>query len=203
MIAAVTPTPASLILASTSRYRQELLARLRLPFAIESPEVDEAALSGEDPQALARRLAVAKAHAVAQRHPQALVIGSDQVATLDGVTPIGKPGGPQGAREQLRAASGRTMRFHTALCATRAADGFERVDCVDTRVRFRRLDEAEIERYIALEEPWDCAGAAKSEGLGIALLEAIDGDDPTALVGLPLIALGRMLREAGLSPLRG
>ena len=194
--------PAALILASTSRYRQELLSRLRLPFQVEAPGVDESARPGELPAAIALRLAAEKAHAVARRHPHALVIGSDQVATLDGTTAIGKPGGHAGALAQLRAASGRTMHFHTALCVTRLSDGFDQRASVTTRVRFRRLDDADIEHYLQLEQPWDCAGAAKSEALGIVLLEAIEGEDPTALVGLPLIALARMLREAGLSPLR-
>lgn len=196
----MTSTP-PLILASTSRYRRELLGRLALPFEVEAPGVDEAGRPGEPPQAMVLRLAAEKAAAVSRRHPEALVIGSDQAATLDGRTAIGKPGGRERAREQLRAASGRTMQFHTALCVMRQSDGFdERADVV-TRVRFRRLDDAEIERYLEIEQPWDCAGAAKVEGLGIALLEAIEGDDPTALVGLPLIALARMLRGAGMPPL--
>jgi len=198
-----TASSSSLILASTSRYRRELLSRLGLPFAIEAPEVDESAQPGEPPEALALRLAGEKAHAVARRHPQALVIGSDQAATLDGAIAIGKPGSHERAREQLRAASGRTMEFHTALCVAREADGFDERANVSTRVRFRRLDDAEIERYLQREQPWDCAGAARVEGLGIALLEAIEGDDPTALIGLPLIALTGMLRRAGLSPLGG
>jgi len=198
-----TASSASLILASTSRYRRELLSRLGLPFAVEAPNVDESAHPGERPAALALRLAGEKAHAVAHRHPQALVIGSDQAATLDGAIAIGKPGSHERAREQLRAASGRTMEFHTALCLTREADGFDERASVGTRVRFRRLDGAEIERYLQLEQPWDCAGAARVEGLGIALLEAVEGDDPTALIGLPLIALTGMLRRAGLSPLGG
>ena len=192
------PTAAtSLILASTSRYRRDLLARLGLPFTVEAPGIDESARPGERPDALALRLAAEKAHAVARRHPAALVIGSDQAATLDGAIAIGKPGNHERAREQLRAASGRTMDFHTALCVARASDGFDERASVATRVRFRRLDEAEIERYLLREQPWDCAGAAKAEGLGIALLEAIEGDDPTALVGLPLIATARLLRAAG------
>lgn len=196
------PTAAtSLILASTSRYRRDLLARLGLPFTVEAPGIDESARPGERPDALALRLAAEKAHAVARRHPAALVIGSDQAATLDGAIAIGKPGNHERAREQLRAASGRTMDFHTALCVARASDGFDERASVATRVRFRRLDDAEIERYLLREQPWDCAGAAKAEGLGIALLEAIEGDDPTALVGLPLIALTRMLRHAGMPPL--
>lgn len=199
----MTRSTAPLILASTSPYRRELLARLTSRFEVRAPGVDETPRSGETPAETARRLALEKALAVAARHPQALVIGSDQAATLDGVASIGKPGNPERAREQLRAASGRTMDFHTALCVTRRADGFDERACVTTRVRFRRLDDAEIERYLQLEQPWDCAGAAKAEGLGIVLLEAIEGDDPTALIGLPLIALTRMLRHAGLSPLGG
>ncbi|MGE3863882.1 MAG: Maf family nucleotide pyrophosphatase, partial [Burkholderiaceae bacterium] len=195
------PARSGLILASTSRYRRELLQRLRLPFSVESPQVDETALPGETPSQLALRLAAAKARAVAQRHPTALVIGSDQAATLDDRLAIGKPGSHENAVAQLRAASGRTLRFFTAVSLQRQDDGFEATELVETRVRFRRLDEAEIERYLRLEQPYDCAGAAKAEGLGIALLEAIDGDDPTAIIGLPLIALGRMLRQAGCSPL--
>jgi septum formation protein len=190
-----------LILASTSRYRRELLARFGLPFGVEAPGIDESARPGELPPALALRLAGEKARAVSLRHPDALVIGSDQTATLDGVAAIGKPGDREGARAQLRAASGSTLHFHTALCVTRRSDGFERTAQAVTRVRFRRLDDAEIERYVTLEPAFDCVGGAKAEGLGIALLEAIEGDDPTALVGLPLIALATMLRAAGLSPL--
>lgn len=191
----------SLILASTSRYRRELLVRLGLPFDVEAPGVDESPRPGELPPALALRLAGEKARAVSLRRPDSLVIGSDQTATLDGVVAIGKPGDRAGAREQLRAASGRTLHFHTALCVTRRCDGFERSAQALTRVRFRRLDDAEIERYLTLEPAFDCVGGAKAEGLGVALLEAIEGDDPTALVGLPLIALSAMLRAAGVSPL--
>lgn len=190
-----------LILASSSPYRAELLARLRLAFTVEAPAIDETPRPGEAPRALALRLAVAKARAVAAHHPFALVIGSDQVATLDGTGVIGKPGDHAGARAQLHAASGRTMHFHTAVCALRVHDSHFASTVVDARVRFRRLEPHEIERYLALEQPWDCAGSAKVEGLGIALLEAIDSGDPTALVGLPLIALAAMLREAGVSPL--
>lgn len=192
---------ARLVLASTSRYRRELLSRLTACFDVESPGVDETARAGESPQALSARLALEKARAVAHRRPHALVIGSDQCATLDGATVLGKPGDHEGALEQLRAASGRTMVFHTAVAAVREADAFCRQALVQTRVRFRRLDEAEIESYLRIEQPYDCAGSAKAEGLGIALLDAIEGDDPTALIGLPLIALTRMLREAGVSPL--
>lgn len=195
------PAPARLILASTSRYRRELLSRLTADFGVESPEIDESARDGELPAELAQRLALDKAAAVATRFPDALVIGSDQSATIDGVEPIGKPGDFEGARAQLRAASGRTMHFHTALAAVRTVDGFSEQALVGTRVRFRTLTEGEIDAYLHKERPYDCAGSAKVEGLGIALLEAVEGDDPTALIGLPLIALSRMLRKAGLSPL--
>lgn len=193
--------PAALILASTSRYRRELLSRLTTAFAVESPEIDEAAHEGELPAELAQRLALDKAAAVAERFPEALVIGSDQSATIDGIEPIGKPGGFEEARAQLHAASGRTMHFHTAIAAVRAIDGFREQTLVGTRVRFRTLTDSEIDTYLHSEQPYDCAGSAKAEGLGIALLEAIEGDDPTALIGLPLIALTRILRKAGLSPL--
>lgn len=187
-----------LILASTSRYRRELLARLVPAFDVVAPGVDESALPGEAPRAQAERLALAKARVVADAHPAAIVIGSDQVATLDGVTPIGKPGTHARAFAQLRAASGRTMRFHTGLAVLCRARGFEASTVDDTEVRFRALDDREIEEYLHREQPYDVAGAAKSEGLGIALLEAIDTRDPTALVGLPLIALGRLLGAAGM-----
>jgi septum formation protein len=185
-----------IVLASTSAYRRELLQRLRLPFDVVAPGVDETPRSGETPAALARRLSRDKAGAVAAQRPGAIVIGSDQTATLDGETVIGKPGDHARAVEQLRAASGRTMVFHTGLCV-RHPDGTTEVDCIDTRVRFRRLADDEIERYLRAETPYDCTGAAKSEGLGIALLDAQEGPDPTALVGLPLIRLAAMLRAAG------
>ena len=186
-----------LILASTSPYRRELLQRLRIPFETVAPGVDETPGQGETPPDLARRLSLEKARAVASRLPDALVIGSDQAATLDGVSTIGKPGTHARALAQLKAASGRTLVFHTGLCLWRPG-GAPIVDCIDTRVRFRRLADDEIERYLWAETPYDCAGSAKSEGLGIALLEAQEGPDPTALVGLPLIRLAAMLREAGL-----
>jgi septum formation protein len=184
-----------LILASTSRYRRELLQRLRLPFDVVAPEVDEAALPGETPAALASRLALAKAQAVASRHPQAWVIGSDQVADLDGQA-IGKPGTHEKAVEQLRAMRGRTVVFQTGLALV--APGFAETLLVPVQVRFRDLSDAEIERYLRLEQPYDCAGSAKSEGLGITLLDAIDSSDPTALIGLPLIKLAHLLRASGL-----
>ena len=187
----------TVVLGSTSRYRRELMNRLRLPFEVDAPEVDETPLDGESPEALARRLALAKAHAVALRQPEALVIGSDQVADLDGM-PLGKPGTHERAVQQLRLMRGRTVIFQTAVAVVCHATGFEQLDLAPVRVRFRDLSDAEIETYLRAEEPYDCAGSAKSEGLGIALLEAIDNDDPTALVGLPLIRTCRMLREAGL-----
>lgn len=192
--------PPPLVLGSTSRYRRELLERLRLPFTTERPEVDETPLPGEAPAALALRLALAKGRAVAARHPQAVVIGADQVADLDG-EPIGKPGTHERAVAQLRRMSGRRVVFQTALSVLRPATGYERALLVPVAVRFRTLADAEIERYLRLEEPYDCAGSAKCETLGIALLDAIENDDPTALVGLPLIRTCALLREAGLDPL--
>ncbi len=185
-----------LILASSSPYRRELLARLGLPFDAWAPEVDERALPGEAPRDTAVRLARAKAQAGAARFPAAWVIGSDQVAELDG-RPLGKPGSPERAREQLRAASGRIVRFHTALCLAHGPGGAPHERLVTTDVAFRALSEAEIARYLAREDALDCAGSAKSEGLGIALLARLGGDDPTALVGLPLIALCELLRADG------
>lgn len=186
-----------LVLASTSVYRRELLQRLRIPFEAMPPGVDEAAQPGELPRALSLRLALEKAQAVAARRPDAWVIGSDQTATLDEHRSVGKPGTHERARAQLQAASGKTMHFHTALCLIRP-QAPPMVDCVSTRVRFRVLSDDEIERYLWAETPYDCAGAAKSEGLGVSLLEAQEGSDPTALIGLPLIRLAGMLREAGL-----
>lgn len=190
-----------LILASTSRYRRELLERLRIPFQALPPGTDETPLPGETPAALAPRLALAKARALAGRFPEAVVIGADQVADVDGVA-IGKPGNHARAVEQLRAMSGRTIVFQTALAVVRAATGFAEVRRVPVTVRFRTLTAAEIEFYLRTEQPYDCAGSAKCETLGIALLEAIESDDPTALVGLPLIHTCALLRAAGLDPLR-
>jgi len=186
----------TVILASTSRYRRELLTRLRLPFEVQSPEVDESVLEGETPQVLAERLALAKAEAVAQRYPEAVVIGSDQVADLDGQA-LGKPGSHARAVEQLRRMRGQTLIFQTAVAVVCRATGFQERDIAPVRVVFRRLSDAAIETYLQAEQPYDCAGSAKSEGMGIGLLEAIDSDDPTALVGLPLIRTCRMLRAAG------
>ena len=191
------PLSRSLVLGSTSRYRRELLARLGLPFDVAAPAVDETPRPDEAPRALALRLALAKARAVAGLHPQAIVIGSDQVADLDG-EPLGKPGNHERATVQLRRMRGKTVVFHTAVAVVCQDCGFELVDLAPVRVRFRDLSDDEIERYLRAEQPYDCAGSAKSEGLGIALLDAIDSDDPTALIGLPLIRTCRMLRAAGL-----
>lgn len=185
-----------MVLGSTSVYRRELMARLRIAFDVAIPEVDETPRPGEMPADLARRLALAKARAVAARHPQAAVIGSDQVADLDG-EPLGKPGTHERAVRQLQRMRGRTVTFQTAVAVVCRDSGFEELDLAPVRVRFRDLSDAEIEAYLRAETPYDCAGSARSEGLGIALLEAIDSDDPTALVGLPLIRTCRMLRAAG------
>jgi septum formation protein len=189
-----------LVLGSTSRYRRELLSRLGIPFDVAAPEVDETPNAGESPEQIAKRLAMAKAHAVAVKFPHAVVIGSDQVADLDG-EPIGKPGTHARAIEQLNKMSGRTVIFQTALAVVCHETGFEQLDIAAVRVTFRELAAAEIEAYLQAEQPYDCAGSAKSEGLGIALLDAIDNDDPTALVGLPLIRTCRMIRAAGVKVL--
>jgi septum formation protein len=178
-------------------YRRELLQRLRLPFTVAAPAVDETPLPGEPPAQLAQRLALAKAHALATLHPGAVVIGSDQVADLAG-QPLGKPGDHARATAQLQRMRGHTVVFHTAVAVVCHASGFVQTDLAPVRVRFRELSDAEIERYLRAEQPYDCAGSAKSEGLGISLLEAIDSDDPTALIGLPLIRTCRLLRAAGL-----
>jgi len=196
----MSPAP-PLILGSSSRYRRELLSRLRLPFEVLSPEVDEAALPGERPADMALRLALAKARAVAALRPEAVVIGSDQVADLDGEA-IGKPGTHERAVAQLRRMSGRRVVFQTAVAVVRPATGFERVLLAPVQVRFRELGADEIEFYLRQEQPYDCAGSAKCETLGITLLAAIDSDDPTALVGLPLIRTAELLRGAGIDPLR-
>lgn len=185
-----------LILASTSRYRRELLGRLRLHFDTESPGVDETASANEVPRELALRLAREKATAVALRHPDAIVVGSDQVADLAG-QPLGKPGSRERAAEQLRASSGRDVTFHTAVCVVHAKRARSEAFVDTTRVRFRTLGEDEIARYLDAEQPWDCAGSFRSEGLGACLFEAIRNEDPTALIGLPLIALARTLRGFG------
>jgi septum formation protein len=187
-----------LILGSTSRYRRELLGRLALSFEVVSPEVDETPLPGEAPATLALRLALAKARAVAANHPDAVVIGSDQVADLNGL-PLGKPGSHERAVAQLRQMRGQTVVFQTAVAVVCRQSGFEQLELAPVRVQFRKLSDDEIENYLRIEQPYDCAGSAKSEGLGIALLESIHSDDPTALIGLPLIRTCRMLQAAGIT----
>jgi septum formation protein len=185
-----------LILGSTSRYRRELLERLCIPFQVAAPDVDETPLPQEAPRKLAERLALSKAKAVADKYPQAVVIGSDQVADLDGQS-LGKPGTHEKAVLQLRLMRGQTVVFQTAVAVVCRATGFEQTSLAAVRVRFRDLTDDEIENYLQLERPYDCAGSAKSEGLGIALLASIESDDPTALIGLPLIRTCQMLRAAG------
>jgi len=186
-----------LILASTSAYRRELLARLQIPFEIADPQTDESVLPGEGPATTAERLAVAQAKAVANRFPDALIIGSDQVAFM-GNQRFGKPLIRERAVEQLQSMRGRTVTFHTGLCLHNSASGRNQVCGVPTEVTFRQLSDEEIERYLDKEQPYHCAGSAKSEGLGIAMLSSMRGDDPNALIGLPLIALCGMLRAEGL-----
>jgi len=183
-----------LVLASTSPYRRELLGRLRLPFDVARPDVDETPVPGESPATLALRLARAKAAAVSARFPDAWVIGSDQVADLDGV-PLGKSGHRDAAIAQLESMSNRAVVFRTAVSVRRGDVAHDALDA--TRVRFRPLSRAEIERYVDAEQPFDCAGSFKSEALGIALFDAIETHDPTALIGLPMIATARLLRTAG------
>jgi septum formation protein len=192
------PPPVELVLASTSAYRRALLQRLELPFTVRAPGVDETPLPAETPAATALRLAAAKARAVAPACPAgALIVGSDQVAELDG-TALGKPGTHDAARRQLRALSGRAVVFHTALCLLDTRSGLAHSDNVDTVVRFRHLLDGQIERYLRRDRPYDCAGSARIEGLGIALVESAASADPTALIGLPLIALTGMLQRAGI-----
>ena len=191
------PRQRPLVLASTSRYRRELLQRLGLDFTVQAPDVDETPADGEAPHALALRLALAKAQAVAALHPEAVVIGSDQVADLHG-EPLGKPGTHARATLQLQRMRGQRVVFQTAVAVVCQATGFAQVELAPVEVQFRALSDAEIERYLLAEQPYDCAGSAKSEGLGISLLDAIHNDDPTALIGLPLIRTCRLLRAAGL-----
>jgi septum formation protein len=187
-----------LVLASTSPYRRELLQRLGVPFAIANPGVDEAALPGETPVATAQRLAQAKAKAMRGAHPDALIIGSDQIAYADARV-FGKPGNRERAIEQLRVLRGRSVIFHTALCLFNAASGRVQLEGVPVEVRFRQVSDEEIRRYLDREPAFDCAGSARYEGLGISLLDYVRGDDPNALIGLPLIALCRMLRNEGVA----
>jgi len=194
---ATLPTARRLILGSTSPYRRELLQRLQIPFEVASPAVDETPLPGEAPVALARRLALAKAHAVAAAFPDAVVIGSDQVADLNGQA-LGKPGNHANAVAQLRQMSGQSVVFQTAVAVVCLQSRFEQTDLAAVKVQFRALGDEEIENYLQAEQPYDCAGSAKSEGLGITLLASIENDDPTALVGLPLIRTCRMIQAAGI-----
>ena len=198
--AGLAPRRPPLVLGSTSPYRRELLARLRLDFHVDAPRVDETPRDGEPPAQLAQRLALEKAQEVAARHPGAVVIGADQVADLDG-QPIGKPGSHTRAVAQLQAMRGRQVVFHTAVAVVRPDTGFAQGLLAPVAVTFRQLTDAEIEHYLRLEQPYDCAGSAKCETLGIALLERIASDDPTALVGLPLIRTCALLRLAGIDPL--
>lgn len=190
--------PPSIVLASTSPYRRDLLARLRLPFEVRAPAVDEAALPGEAARETALRLAQAKARAVAPECPAALIIGCDQVAVLDGVS-LGKPGSHANAVAQLKAMRGRSVLFHTALTLFNARTGALQTAEVPTTVRFRHYGDAEIERYLEVERPYDCAGSARIEGLGIVLVESVHSTDPTALIGLPLMQLAAMLRNEGVA----
>ncbi|MNK04395.1 Maf-like protein YceF [compost metagenome] len=194
--------PARLILGSSSVYRKELLSRLGLPFEVMSPDIDETALPGESPAATALRLAQQKAEAIAAKAPGSLIIGSDQVATLDGEQ-IGKPGNHANALQQLQKMRGREVIFHTALCLFDGRSGMAsprlQLENIQTFVTFRDLPDAELDAYLRIEQPYDCAGSAKNEGLGIAILEKITSSDPTALTGLPLIALTGMLRRANIS----
>ena len=194
----MTHTP--LVLASTSPFRRELLARLGLPFTVANPATDETALAGERPEATALRLSEVKARAVAAQHPDALIIGSDQLACLDGQV-FGKPGNHGNAVAQLRTMRGRTVNFYTGLCLLNARTGEARLRGIPTLVTFRQLSDDEIENYLRKEQPYNCAGSAKSEGLGIALIASMAGEDPNALIGLPLIALCELLRLEGSSPI--
>lgn len=186
-----------LILASTSPYRRELLTRLKIPFEVCSPEVDETPQPGETPEQTAYRLAIAKAKAPAKEYPDALIIGSDQVATLDGLQ-LGKPHTHDNAVRQLSMMRGRSVVFHTALCLYNSRTGSTQARTIPFTVHFRKLSDVQIEHYLTKEQPYNCAGSAKSEGLGIALIERMEGDDPNALIGLPLIALIEMLENEGM-----
>jgi len=188
--------PPLIVLASTSPYRRQLLERLRLPFEVQAPKVDETALRGETPMATARRLAGAKARRIAENFPHAIVIGSDQIADLDGA-PVGKPLTHEAALRQLMSLQGRQVVFHTALAVLWQARSLEA--CVDTQVRFRTLDRDRLDAYLRLDRPYDCAGSAKIESLGICLVESVNSQDPTALVGLPMIELTSMLAQLGVA----
>ncbi|MEO6322587.1 MAG: Maf family nucleotide pyrophosphatase [Polaromonas sp.] len=196
--ARASPENRPLILGSTSRYRRELLERLQIPFDVAAPDVDETPRPDETPRGLAERLALAKARAVAGAFPHAVIIGSDQVADLNGL-PLGKPCNHERAVIQLRQMRGQTVIFQTAVAVVCLESGFEQRSLAAVRVKFRDLSDSEIENYLRAEQPYDCAGSAKSEGLGIALLESIESDDPTALVGLPLIRTCKMIQAAGVA----
>ncbi|TAJ76840.1 MAG: septum formation inhibitor Maf [Gallionellaceae bacterium] len=187
-----------LVLASTSVYRSGLLSTLQIPFLTAAPNVDETPLPGEDATQTSQRLSQLKAEAVAKDYPDALIIGSDQVALLDGQQ-LGKPVTHENAVRQLRSMRGRTVIFYTALTLLNAADGSMQTELVETQVGFRQLGDDEIERYLNKEQPYNCTGSARSEGLGIALINCIRGDDPNALIGLPLISLVTMLKKQGVN----
>lgn len=185
-----------IVLASTSPFRRELLSKLGLSFDTDSPDIDEAAQTGETPEQLVARLAEQKARAVAERHPDSLIIGSDQVAVIDGKI-IGKPGNHEKAMAQLRSASGKTARFLTGLCLFNSTNEHKQIVVEPFDVVFRSLSDSQIDNYLRAEQPYNCAGSFKSEGMGIALFERLNGDDPNSLIGLPLIRLIRMLEQEG------
>ena len=189
--------PPNLILASSSPFRRELLERLQLPFTVVSPDIDETAFPNEQPEQTSLRLAEAKARKVAQSHPNSLIIGCDQVATLDGLQ-IGKPGNHQNAVKQLVLMRGRSVVFHSALCLYNATTNHMQAEVVPFIVQFRKISDAQIESYLLKEQPYQCAGSAKSEGLGIAIIASMQGDDPNALIGLPMIRLIAMLENEGI-----
>lgn len=188
---------APIILASSSVFRKSLLERLHLAFTCHSPEIDESQVPGESARAYVCRLAEAKAQCLADKFPDAVIIGSDQCALLD-QTILGKPGSHENALKQLKAAQGRTVVFHTGICVLHRATGFSEVDDILYRVQFRQLSDSQLAHYLQVEQPYDCAGSFKSEGYGVCLFDAMQGDDPTALVGLPLIRLTSMLENAGI-----
>lgn len=188
--------PNDIILASSSRFRRQQFERLHLPYRAISPDVDESVVDGESASRYVQRLAHAKAHRIATQHPEAIVIGSDQCALLDDKI-LGKPGNSENALRQLRDSQGKSVMFHTGLCVLQLSAGFEAIDEVLFEVRFRQLEDAQLRRYLEIEQPYDCAGSFKSEGYGVCLFSRLRGDDPSALIGLPLIRLTAMLESAG------
>ncbi len=188
----------TLILGSTSPFRKALLKKLHIPFQVDSPDIDETPLQAETPQAMVSRLALEKAKKVAEKHPNALIIGSDQCAVVDGEV-MGKPGHHAKAVQQLQRSSGNTVSFYTGLCLLDSASGEYQRDCIPFYVTFRELTDSEINHYLYRDQPYNCAGSFKSEGLGITLFSRMQGDDPSSLIGLPLIRLCDMLREQGVS----